>query len=76
MLPTSRQGRLYKGYGILVQNVNSVEEKLLNLEVGQLAAYFRDVSMYSSPSTSLFHIKKPISCTRAPGVPVVTMLPV
>lgn len=41
---TSRQDRAYRGYGLLVKHVKAIEDKLLDLDFGQLASYFRDVS--------------------------------
>lgn len=38
------QERTYRGYGLLVRNVKSLEEKLTQLDVGDLATYFREVN--------------------------------
>lgn len=38
-----RQDRTYRGYELLVQNVKSIEAKLLEQDMSDLALYFRDV---------------------------------
>lgn len=38
------QSRTFRGYELLVQNIPTIEEKLLSMDVDELVVYFRDVS--------------------------------
>lgn len=53
ILPTNNihsQNRTFKGFELLIRHVSNIEEKLLTMELDELAVYFREVSS----STCLF----------------------
>jgi hypothetical protein len=45
MIASLRQERIYRGYRLMVQHINGIEEKLLDLNVTQLGVYFRNASV-------------------------------
>lgn len=56
--------RNFRGYKLLTQYMSGIEEKLLELEISQLGAYFRDVSNKFNIISCLLHTYDFNSCRK------------